>query len=39
MLFDLEDGEESDDFMHQVIDWEEWDAVSTARTERADGAN
>jgi hypothetical protein len=39
ILFDLEDGEESDDFMHQVIDWEEWDAVSTARTERADGAN
>jgi hypothetical protein len=36
---DLEDSEESNDFMNQVIDWEEWDAATIARTGRADQAN
>jgi hypothetical protein len=38
-VLDLEDSDESNDFMNQVIDWEEWDAVSITRTGRADQAN
>lgn len=33
MPFDIEDGEESDAFMSQMIDWDEWDAVSIARAD------
>jgi hypothetical protein len=39
MSFGLDESEDSNDFMNQLIDWQEWDAVSIARPEGVDRAN
>jgi hypothetical protein len=37
--FDVENGEEIDDIINQMIDWDEWDATSTALAESSKTAN
>jgi hypothetical protein len=38
-LLDPGDGEEGEDFMDQMIDWDEWDATSIARAESSKTAD
>ena len=39
ILLDLDDDEESDNYIEQMFNWDEWDAVAIARTESSKTAS